>query len=289
MEPAEIRDREMAGVPRSLSLAAAGIVAQWNGVVSDKRPLILIHGAGGRAADWPFEWREPAAATAMLGVAHRNPARWINDRAVYAVNLPGHGRSPGSTAPTIEAFADAVEQFLDALSIEPPVLAGHSMGGAIVLELARRRQDRLNGIIILGSAARLPVAPAILDGLQNDFDATVAMIVKYCWHRDASEFYRTVSRRRMAEAGPEVLYGDFLACSRFDASAFLSLIACPALVLAGDSDRMVPPASSEALASALPNASFQVVPLAGHFFHVERTGRVLTLINRFCEALEAKR
>lgn len=263
-----------------------GLAVQWNGVASGKRPIVLIHGAGGRAADWPFEWREPASATAMLGVVQRTPDRWIEDRAVYAIDLPGHGRSEGRGQTSVPGYADTIAGLLDEAGLNAPILAGHSMGGAIVLEVARRQNGRLGGIVIMGSAALLPVSPAILEGLRQNFDATIGMIVKYCWHRNASDFHRTISLRRMRETGQEVVYRDFIACSQFNAAGSLHEITCAALVIAGDSDRMIPPESSEALARALPHSVFHTIENAGHFFHVERTAQVTPLIRAFCNQLD---
>jgi pimeloyl-ACP methyl ester carboxylesterase len=61
---------------------------------------------------------------------------------VIAVDLPGFGRSaalPDAIEPTIPAYADAFEWFIAELGLQRPHVAGNSMGGAIGLELARRR------------------------------------------------------------------------------------------------------------------------------------------------------
>ncbi len=61
---------------------------------------------------------------------------------VIACDSPGFGRSPplpSGIEPTVTSYADAFEWFLAELGLERPHVAGNSMGGAIALELARRR------------------------------------------------------------------------------------------------------------------------------------------------------
>jgi pimeloyl-ACP methyl ester carboxylesterase len=55
--------------------------------------------------------------------------------------------------------------FLDVVELEQAVLVGHSMGGGIALDMAVRHPDRLAGLGLIATGARLPVAPAILNGI----------------------------------------------------------------------------------------------------------------------------
>ena len=259
----------------------------FNGVRSSGPALVLVHGAGGQHADWPIEWRGGIAAAAPLGVTASRDPRWLCGIPVYAIDLPGHGRSGGEASSDVQSYARAVADVIAAASIQRAVVAGHSMGGAIALELAADPElsRRLAGLVIIGSAAKLAVTEQILAGLKSDFAATVDMIVKFSWHRDAAEFYRSIGRRRMRDAGAAVVHADFLACSRYDMSGRLGDVAVPALVVAGDADKMVPPGASKALADGLSNARFEVVAGAGHFLHVEKTDAVAPLVSAFVAGL----
>ena len=88
--------------------------------------------------------------------------RRLPDHEVYALDLPGHGRSGGPGRTDIGAYAEVVREFADALKLPAFVLGGHSMGGAIALEFALRYGSRLAGLILVGTGARLRVAPEIL-------------------------------------------------------------------------------------------------------------------------------
>ena len=60
---------------------------------------------------------------------------------VLAVDLPGHGRSPGAMRATIEEWARWVASFLDAAGIGKANLVGHSMGSLIALEATLRSRS----------------------------------------------------------------------------------------------------------------------------------------------------
>jgi pimeloyl-ACP methyl ester carboxylesterase len=91
-------------------------------------PLVLLHGVGHHWQAW-----RPVID------------RLDRDFEVIACDTPGFGRSsqlPASIEPTIDAHVDAFEWFFVELGLERPHVAGNSMGGAIALELARRRAVR---------------------------------------------------------------------------------------------------------------------------------------------------
>jgi pimeloyl-ACP methyl ester carboxylesterase len=97
--------------------------------------------------------REGAGPTLVLlhGIGHHWQA-WrpvidllAGEFEILACDSPGFGRSSPLAAgiePTIPAYADAFEWFFAELGLERPHVAGNSMGGAIALELARRRTAR---------------------------------------------------------------------------------------------------------------------------------------------------
>ncbi|MDQ2895635.1 MAG: alpha/beta fold hydrolase [Actinomycetota bacterium] len=97
-------------------------------LVYDRRghgdPLVLIHGIGSRWQIW-----EP-----VLGGLEPH-------RDVIALDLPGFGASPMPTPGTpagVDSLVRLVGAFLTELGIERPHVAGNSLGGLVVLEMARR-------------------------------------------------------------------------------------------------------------------------------------------------------
>jgi pimeloyl-ACP methyl ester carboxylesterase len=79
-----------------------------------------------------------------------------------APHLPGHGPLGGRGKPSVAAYAEWHGGFLGALGDEPPVLVGHSVGGAVAQTLALARPASLAGLILIGTGARLRVLVRIV-------------------------------------------------------------------------------------------------------------------------------
>jgi len=96
-------------------------------------PLLLLHGVG-------HHWQAWRPVIGLLAGDGAGGAAGSFD--VIACDSPGFGRSaplPSAMEPTITSYADAFEWFIAELGLTRPHVAGNSMGGAIGLELARRR------------------------------------------------------------------------------------------------------------------------------------------------------
>ena len=265
----------------------------FNGISGDigSPKIVLIHGAGGQEIDWPMAWRSPKDQTKSMGLTPSNygVARLFNDGlddySIYAVDLPGHGKSEGKSKSSIDEYSNDIIDFIDAMDLENVCLIGHSMGAAIALNASLSQHWRICSVVVIGGASKMIVNNAILLGLQNTFETTVDSIVKYSWHKKTGAiadsqlmagYFREKAKQRMLDAGSKTVHGDFLACSRFDLSERLEEIADPVLIIASDCDRMVPQNASWEMAQKLPNAKFVLLEDCGHFQHIEQTSRVAT-------------
>lgn len=228
--------------------------------------VVLVHGAGGSHLHWP------------------GPLRRLPDVRVYALDLPGHGRSGGEGREYVEAYAADVVGFLDALGLEAAILIGHSMGGAIVQRVALDEPRRVAGLVLVGTGARLRVAPALLEGLEQDFPAVVRLMAEWAWGPGADATLIAEGQRLMEEAGPQVLQRDFLACDRFDVRQDVGRITAPTLVITGSEDRMTPPRFGQWLADHIPAAQFCLVAGAGHMVALERPQEVARAVVQWMKA-----
>lgn len=225
--------------------------------------LVLIHGAGGSRLHWPAGLRRMEGTT------------------VYTLDLPGHGRSDGPGRETIDGYVSVLLAFLDAIGVVSAVIVGHSMGGAIAQKLALTEQERVSALVLMGTGARLRVDPAILTGVEDDFEHVVDLITDYAWAPDADPSLKELAREALRETGADVLRSDFLACDRFDVMDRLQEIEVPTLVIGGSADKLTPIKYNRFLSEQIPGAQLVTVEGAGHMVMLERPEDTVDAVREF--------
>ena len=222
------------------------------GLKEGRPTLVMVHGAGGRAQIWQNQ-------IVLL-------EKTIN---ALALDLPGHGNTAGSGRSHISEYAQWLVDMMKKVFDFPVFLMGHSMGGAIVQEVALTSPRRLAGIILVGTGARLKVAPMFLDGLLDNFEQTLEAVIGFAYATETDRSIIEQGKEMMINAGSNVVYNDFLACDRFDSRQALVQIHLPCLVLCGDKDRLAPVKLSEALNEGIKGSTLKIIPDAGHMVMIE--------------------
>lgn len=233
-------------------------------------PLVLIHGAGGSRLHWPADIRR------------------MEGRMVYAIDLPGHGRSSGPTSNTIEGYASRVAAWMAAVDLPPAIVVGHSMGGAITQQLAVDYRQRLAGMVLIGTGVQLPVNHNLLEltSSADTFPKAAELILKWQFGRQVNPDLVAVAAKEMQTLDHNVMHDDLTACNQFDLSHTTppeSLGGLPALVICGQDDKMTPLAMNRDLAESLPGANLVAVPAAGHMVMLERPEEVVVAIQAFLD------
>lgn len=210
--------------------------------------MVFVHGAGATGAAWQNQLLDFPRSV--------------------AVDLPGHPH--GHPLPSVEAYGEWLVEHLQSRHLHRPVLAGHSMGGAVALRAALRAPEAFEGLALVGTGPRLRVNPRFLRGLVEDPELTLDRFVDLCFGPCAPGPAKAKVRESARRLGPEVLRRDLEACDVFDAAGELKEVRIPVLVLCGERDVMTPPALSAELHAGIPGSALVVVPDAGHMVFLER-------------------
>lgn len=198
-----------------------------------------------------------------------------------AIALPGRWGVAGAPD-RIAAFADAV---LAHVGAERALLCGHSMGGAIALECALRAPERVAGVALIGSGARLRVAPALFEGLEGDFPAAARSLAEKFFANPTPERINAAAGM-LLDVGKGQTIRDFGACDAFDATARLGELRVPLLAVTGDQDLLTPPKFAQFLADRVPHGTARIIEGAGHFAMAECADETNALLASFVARME---
>jgi pimeloyl-ACP methyl ester carboxylesterase len=231
-----------------------------------RKTLVFIHGSGGDHTAWVYQ------------ISNLN-----KDYNVAGLELPGHGSSSGTGEQEIDKYVEWVRAILPAFGISKPVIIGHSLGAAIALTFAIKYGDLVSGIVPFGGGVRMPVNPAILEGVRKDPAAILAFTAKIAVAKKNRERLAPILAKRNPD--PEVMYGDFLACDRLDIADTVKNIKVPTLIICGAEDKMTPPANSESLRDMIPGAKLALIPEAGHLVMMEEPEAFNAALKTFVNTL----
>ncbi|MEP6679453.1 MAG: alpha/beta fold hydrolase, partial [Betaproteobacteria bacterium] len=201
--------------------------------------VVFVHGAANDHSVWALQSRY---------FAHHG----FN---ALAVDLPGHGRSGGPALASVEALADWLGAFVAAVGIPQAALVGHSLGSLAALEAAARGSARVTHLALLGSAAPMPVADALLAAAKADDHVALEMINGWSFsaakqlggNRLPGVWMAGNAMRLLERASRGILHTDLAACNAYaNGLAAARGVRCPSLLIVGERDLMAPPRSAVA-------------------------------------------
>jgi len=209
---------------------------------------------------------------------------------VYAPDLPGHGKSDGVARQDIWEYSAVLAKFMEGVKLKKAVFVGLSMGSGIALQMALRYPKRVLGLGLLGSGAKLRVAPAVLESSANPsaFLATVHMVVENSYGPDVLPQVKELALQQLEETRPSVLHSDFLACDSFDVMERISKINVPTVLICGAEDRMTPVKYSEYLRDHIEGARLEVIEGAGHMVMIEKPDETAKVLEDFLNSIQTE-
>jgi len=236
-------------------------------------PMVFIHGAAFDHSVW--QWQSRYFAHHGYGA--------------LAVDLPGHGRSPGAIRATIGEWADWVAAFFDAANLSNVVLVGHSMGSLIALETALKDGGRIAKLALVGTAAPMPVGDAFMAAANDRSPAALDMEAVWGHSRNAQLMQSPVpgmtllgaSRSLNERSKPGALHAALNACNTYRPSMdAVRALKIPTLVVAGKRDQMTQLKAGKALAAEIPGAKLAILD-AGHSMMSEAPRELLAALRGF--------
>ena len=240
-------------------------------------PLVLIHGLFGSLEN--------------LGVIAKQLA---NEYAVYALDLPNHGRSAHTTGTiSLLSMTEAVVEWMDTVGLSRAHFLGHSLGGKVGMEIALRYPERVNKLIVAD------ISPIAYSRRHDDvFAAFRAVDLSRVKTRlDADQFMRPhvaeLSTRsfllknldkadsgwqwRINVEGLIASYEHLIDANVQDRPAFTE----PVLFIKGEHSPYILPEHRDSILRLFPQASVKVINGTQHWLHAEKPDIFSGIVRRF--------
>lgn len=257
--------------------------------------VILVHGLGGFAESW------------------RHNVATLADRAtVYAVDLPGYGRSAKPRARySLTYFARALHGFVETMGLSHVSLVGHSLGGAVAVTYALTHPTRVERLALLSAivpgfgyqmswayrlVATFGVGEALsLLGCASVYKAAVARCFHQCVPAEVDFLVDSHYDERAGALGRAA----YLATLRHVRADFvdhadnyrraIGTLDQPVLFVHGRQDRVVPAAHCASVADGVARARVRLIEECGHFPQIEQPAVVNGWLRQFLVGRPAPR
>jgi pyruvate dehydrogenase E2 component (dihydrolipoamide acetyltransferase) len=243
-------------------------------------PALFVHGFGGDLNTWMFNL--PA-----LG----------EERAVHALDLPGHGGSVKRIPdPSASGLAALVAAAADVLGLGRFHLVGHSLGGTLALLAAQARPDRVASVTLIGPAGFGPAPDGdFIEGfIRADRRKTLTPVLEKLFAPGTPvgrEMVDMVMRYKRLDGVTEAL--DAIASANFrgdarlpDLNAMLPSLGIPVQVIWGEEDRVLPASDAHTLRGT--GIAMHRLSGVGHLPHMEEPAEVNRLIGEFLRDAEGR-
>lgn len=247
--------------------------------------VVLLHGWGLNLRIWDGVVRELAPRFRLI-----------------AIDLPGHGRSdwdPRASTPAAQAWR--VHETLAALT-ECYTLVGWSLGGQFAIDLAAALPAGIERLALIATTAKFNAAPGWRCGAPRPLLARLLHRLHTEGERAVDDFLtlqasgsapRTAERvlaemrdalRTHGAARLDALVSGLARLRDGDLRRTLPLLRMPALVVAGQRDRVVRPSAARALAAALPEARYAQITGAAHAPFLSHPAQFVKVLTEFLRA-----
>ena len=222
---------------------------------------------------------------------------------VVDVDLPGYGESQAlpSSERSLDAYADAVADFISAMGLAPVAVHGCSMGGCIALSLAARYPSLVDRLVVSVSFARIDRAgvqvfetwrsAAAYGGGRALGELTSQQgFSRAFWDTDEAEATKQAFIDALESTSTDEFLRDLDLMVDIDFGEYARAIEAPTLLLGADEDVMCPVEAAPSgigmtgLNSLIRGSRLEVLPQSGHFLVIEHPDEVAASIFGFLGA-----
>ncbi|WP_368041010.1 acetoin dehydrogenase dihydrolipoyllysine-residue acetyltransferase subunit [Acetobacter estunensis] len=265
-------------VRKAVTVGDLTISVQESGSSHEGVPVLLIHGFGGDLTNWLLT--QPALS---------------DKRHVISFDLPGHGESTkkvGDGSPV--TFAETVAGLARELKIPRVHVVGHSLGGAIALELAKAHPDLVASLSLVAPAGLgSDINMAFINGfIEADRRKTLEPVVQ-CLVHDKSlitrQMLENIIRTKRLDGVVAGLRTIADTCFHDGKQAFplrsvLETFTGPVQVLWGEADEILSVSGADDLPDAVTVVRY---PDTGHMPQLEKAADVSRALATFLDRVEA--
>ncbi len=210
-------------------------------------------------------------------------------RQIFAPALPGFGGSepPGEPWGSRD-YVECIKEWTDLKNLDRFDLIGHSHGGRISIGLASKHPEKINRLILIGSAGLI-----VPKSLKTRMKIRTAKMLNL-----AGKIFGGKVRQRLNQLKQKLGSADWQSSSGVmrrtlsrvvneDLSEDLKNINASTMLIWGENDAAVPPGLGRKMADLIPNSDFKLIKNAGHYCFLDKESETLSHIWKHLELPQA--
>lgn len=235
-------------------------------IEGEGKPIILLHG-----------W---LASLETMRVLQNHLSKHFK---VYNVDIIGFGKSDLPDKPlNTNQFGDFLNDLINALKIENPILIGHSHGGRTIINYAGRNLGKINKIVLIDSAGVKPKRKISYYFKVYSFKI-VKNLVKILPKKFVNLREKALSKFGSDDykSSPEILRKTMNIILNEDQKSIMPKINVPTLLIWGDKDTATPINDAKIMENLIPNSGIAVLEGAGHFSYLDNLRQCLIILDEF--------
>lgn len=204
----------------------------------------------------------------------------------------GHGLSDAPAAPySLREHSNDLKGLVEHLGLQKVILIGISVGGMIALDFAAQNSEKVHAMILSDTGMKLGSSAFWNERVekvrQEGLLAYARPILSRWFTKNISKDEYQGYFNMLTRTPKEGYIGTCEAIRDADLRDVATTVMTRTLVMTGAQDESTPPELGRALATSLPNASFELVEGAGHFPCIEQPEKTIELISQFLKGVSS--